>query len=1174
MTEIVSDDGEFGERESLVSSPVPSIQPSPIHSPLAAGRSGRTSTGSALDLGKMTNLSRSYLMTPDDSYRPHLDDDDYGRNRFFEDDYELNGGARDVDDDLLDGRPSLVQSIGDQVEGEQYSIVDSIHSEGGDETDDIDQQTDGRSVATVVSDCFTEQQPLERRLDTIAEESRSHLLNTEPVEKSASPFGAGGPGNYSWNRSHLSQASFSSGDFQTGPGALEVINEAEKDFVGRNAIIQEDARFQNSHNDPENSWDAPVTSPCPVPIQLPRTSEISTPLTSSTFTVDSQRRQSRKAQKEFEWSQRLEKQPPAVNCEESTPFLDCTDVGLTQLPLISTPNGATSASNQSSRRLRQRQRSNLSDAFHSISQLSDANSPIDAANKTPHKERTAESSILNGISNLHLSNASSTAPLSSSAIQRCLQNESTGAEASKLARAILKANQSLAMYEKDKSSRHVDSQYLQSSSAEFLPRQLSLNERSNRSDGERREATSSASGGEARGRTALSDTNSRHLWNNRQNLDASAFSSFNGDVRRSAAVENSAARKSSLGEIQNGRATGRTALSDNNSRSIPTNEPCPSSKTSYRSRRDFESAGTVSGFNKSSELASVSRRSKCRTPLSSSGLNSRDTSLRMADFDSHKSSMEDLTMTGAGKTLTSSRSNAQSASSTMTSSRENAQSASTTMISSTRIAEKRPASTRSSSSGDDFQTPLRTNKTRMYFGFVDIGDRVVQSVQLRNQSATPLRIRCEILRPNKGFELTDKESIIMIGPGEPVTIRVSFLPTQIATYSNSLKFYIVNSTLKFTLVLHGSGGCASVSMEKHENLKVARDGTFLLETSRVGMLPLKLTNRGPRDAFVRVLLAEKTALNAPLDGPFVTPTDSIVVRAGDTRELTVSMPDMSQCGRLSSLSQASGSDSTRLRVLLLWGEEKQRQRVKRYEQLRNTKMPYEGRSFTTERFCGEENVGSLPEDTDVSRLDYDVFLSSLRRTVIKVFSNRLSLAGSVVSSTVGDRSVTATTFAVFDPDSTSASGVGHIFGRTVVPDLSHLFSSSSASASRPPVSPKRSRRCHSPPERDREAEKSKKSPGVQVKEKTLKFAATRVDAWDSVKVELMNVAPKSNKMTLWTEGNAFSVKMTQYIIDAMKFVKIPVYFRPTAPGPHQGKLFISLEDEKMLTVELEGFAIL
>lgn len=72
-------------------------------------------------------------------------------------------------------------------------------------------------------------------------------------------------------------------------------------------------------------------------------------------------------------------------------------------------------------------------------------------------------------------------------------------------------------------------------------------------------------------------------------------------------------------------------------------------------------------------------------------------------------------------------------------------------------------------------------------------------------------------------------------------------------------------------------------MERHENLKVSRDGTLVLETSRVGILPLKLTNRGPRDAFVRVLVAEKNALDSPLDGSFVAPTDSIVIRAGDTR---------------------------------------------------------------------------------------------------------------------------------------------------------------------------------------------------------------------------------------------------------------------------------------------------
>jgi hypothetical protein len=48
--------------------------------------------------------------------------------------------------------------------------------------------------------------------------------------------------------------------------------------------------------------------------------------------------------------------------------------------------------------------------------------------------------------------------------------------------------------------------------------------------------------------------------------------------------------------------------------------------------------------------------------------------------------------------------------------------------------------------------------------------------------------------------------------------------------------------------------------------------------------------------------------------------------------LTVALPDLSLLGQFSSIPQASNDDDSagRIRIFLLWGEEKQRQRIKRF----------------------------------------------------------------------------------------------------------------------------------------------------------------------------------------------------------------------------------------------------
>ena len=73
-------------------------------------------------------------------------------------------------------------------------------------------------------------------------------------------------------------------------------------------------------------------------------------------------------------------------------------------------------------------------------------------------------------------------------------------------------------------------------------------------------------------------------------------------------------------------------------------------------------------------------------------------------------------------------------------------------------------------------------------------------------------------------------------------------------------------------------------MKKQDNLTVTPNGNHWVRIPQFGDLPLQLTNQGTWDAFVQVIVVpEGTALESPLEGAVVSPTDSVIIRSSETK---------------------------------------------------------------------------------------------------------------------------------------------------------------------------------------------------------------------------------------------------------------------------------------------------
>ncbi|CAI4221698.1 unnamed protein product [Auanema sp. JU1783] len=317
----------------------------------------------------------------------------------------------------------------------------------------------------------------------------------------------------------------------------------------------------------------------------------------------------------------------------------------------------------------------------------------------------------------------------------------------------------------------------------------------------------------------------------------------------------------------------------------------------------------------------------------------------------------------------------------------------------------RPSTGMSVNSQSD--NPLRIDSRYLMFGFLDVGDSEILNVNLTNRTTQPMRLKLTLRNPNCGYTITSG-GIMSLQSSEAMPVSISFRPNEYARVNNTLIVSIISGThtgLNYSVFLRGSGGVANLVPEAQKDLMVTSNKGFFIRTANRSSLTFDVKNKGVREAFCKVLLFYGgSVLNTK-----ISPSSSFILKRNHTQSIVIEVSNLQSylssdfrsssqslggyaCSRNSSMSSQHGQAD--MKIILLWGEECQRQRLKCFGKKYRKNVDVQDVDFTVP-FLGEQTDFVPPEDFPVQPKDITIFTTYLRKTeipVVSVFASNAMLA--------------------------------------------------------------------------------------------------------------------------------------------------------------------------------------
>ncbi|ETN84418.1 hypothetical protein NECAME_01644 [Necator americanus] len=271
------------------------------------------------------------------------------------------------------------------------------------------------------------------------------------------------------------------------------------------------------------------------------------------------------------------------------------------------------------------------------------------------------------------------------------------------------------------------------------------------------------------------------------------------------------------------------------------------------------------------------------------------------------------------------------------------------------------------------------------FGCVAIGDTAIANVDVTNRTDHPLRIRAKLSNTENVFTLLDSQ-IILLDTRRTTTLRIEFCATQNARFCTSLSIQASGGggpAVTYRMPVRGVGGTAVVTVKDREDLRISRSGSYVLQSSYESTFSFSLMNSGKRHAFARtlVLFCGESGISEqiPVD---IRPARGVVIGRDESKLRAVSP----------------------LQVLVYWGEERTRRRLRCYEQKMGITHTCEGLQFT-DKYDGEDIEFIPPKSYPVSKEDVRLFDQTLRMYTIYICSPRIRPRQSLASNSSLDRSL-------------------------------------------------------------------------------------------------------------------------------------------------------------------------
>ncbi|KAK6054743.1 hypothetical protein COOONC_07752 [Cooperia oncophora] len=321
---------------------------------------------------------------------------------------------------------------------------------------------------------------------------------------------------------------------------------------------------------------------------------------------------------------------------------------------------------------------------------------------------------------------------------------------------------------------------------------------------------------------------------------------------------------------------------------------------------------------------------------------------------------------------------------------------------------QRPTSVQERGSREEQVNPcLYIPQLEVAFGFVAIGDAAISTVDVTNRTDHSLRLRAKLSHTGPPFALLDSQ-ILVLDARRSTTLRIEFSPTQNARFSTSLLISVEGgggSQVKYRMPVRGLGGAAVVTVKARDDLRISRNGAYILQSSYESTFSFALTNSGNRRAFSRIIVLYTGENNVPEHVPVdIRPAPGLVIDRGESKQVSVRLrsplPSLewrsSQNSLVSTASSTQPRAASQLQVIVYWGEERTRQRLRCYEKMTGATHTCEGIHFT-DTFAGEDPDFHPPDDHPISKEDLRLFDQTLRMCTIYVCSPRIRPRPSLLS---------------------------------------------------------------------------------------------------------------------------------------------------------------------------------
>uniref|UniRef100_A0A915K8P3 Uncharacterized protein n=1 Tax=Romanomermis culicivorax TaxID=13658 RepID=A0A915K8P3_ROMCU len=282
------------------------------------------------------------------------------------------------------------------------------------------------------------------------------------------------------------------------------------------------------------------------------------------------------------------------------------------------------------------------------------------------------------------------------------------------------------------------------------------------------------------------------------------------------------------------------------------------------------------------------------------------------------------------------------------------------------------------------QCNLFTNKRLLSFGCTELSEKSLQYFLLKNNSQSEiLRFKLTLHQrrsdenpENKNFQIMnpDADGYILLHPKETLQFKILFKPDEVKFYNAKILISTVNHPQRLCIPIFGYGGSCSLNLKNFPLTKRAfHDVNFDLHRRKTRIF--QLYNKGSLAGFFHILLYEDPGCSTFLRGKDIKvhPTRG-VIPSNQSMDISVTIDSTTS---LPILGNAFGH------MVICYGEEISRQRLKKWEDVKCKKFLIKERSFTREKFDNEENNDEnlyRPEDPQqaVVKEEAQLFLGHLR----------------------------------------------------------------------------------------------------------------------------------------------------------------------------------------------------